>query len=178
MTVKIVKTNFQASDCCQFNYFKAANMTIAMIFHRRILAALNFGSDSIVDEMLKCFPLAKYDSAQGIALISQLQDYFAGQTIDFNIEIDLWWTSDFARSVLLGVLDIPYGQVLSYNQLANYIGNSGATRAVGTALASNQIPIIIPCHRIIKADGSLGQYSAGRGIEDKKFLLLLESKKN
>jgi len=89
-------------------------------------------------------------------------------------KVDRCQFSDFQKRVYRAVLGIPLGQVRSYNWVAKKIGRPNAVRAVGTALKKNPFTITIPCHRVIKSDGSLGGYS--RGIKKKKHLLRLEKK--
>lgn len=84
--------------------------------------------------------------------------------------------SPFARKVLTACAKIPSGKTVSYSQLAGMIGKPRASRAVGSALARNPIPLIIPCHRVIHSDGSLGNFSAPGGTATKKMLLNLESR--
>jgi methylated-DNA-[protein]-cysteine S-methyltransferase len=80
----------------------------------------------------------------------------------------------FTQKVLAACRKIPYGKTVSYSQLARMIGNPHASRAVGSALAKNPIPLIIPCHRVIRSDGSLGQFSAPGGKKLKRKLIDLE----
>jgi len=80
----------------------------------------------------------------------------------------------FQRSVLGECAKIPRGQTRTYSQIAASIGNPGAARAVGNALAKNPLAPLIPCHRVVKSDGSLGGYSGGGGLRAKKSLLLRE----
>ena len=87
-------------------------------------------------------------------------------------KISLSGFSDFQKKVYKAVLSIPLGEVRSYNWVAKRIGRSKAVRAVGTALRKNPFTIIIPCHRVVKSDGSLGGYS--RGVKRKRKLLDLE----
>ena len=97
------------------------------------------------------------------------RQYMAGDYQALNqIKINLP-TGDFRRAVLEQMRQIPAGQTLSYGQLANLAGHPGAARAVGSICKHNPLPIIIPCHRIIKSDGSLGEYAFG--VELKKQLL-------
>ena len=105
---------------------------------------------------------------------TQLSEYFAGERSDFDIPLLLEGT-DFQQSVWQELLKIPYGQTLSYGDLAVKLGKQGGMRAVGSANGKNPIPIIVPCHRVIAADGSLGGYSGGLDIKHK--LLDLESQK-
>jgi methylated-DNA-[protein]-cysteine S-methyltransferase len=84
--------------------------------------------------------------------------------------------SSFTRKVLTACSKIPPGQTVSYSQLAGMIGKPRASRAVGSALAKNPIPLIIPCHRVIHSDGSLGNFSAFGGTDTKKKMLALEKR--
>ncbi len=103
----------------------------------------------------------------------QILEYLSGTRKNFD-HIDLLdlGGTDFQKSVWKALLEIPYGQTSSYKQIANLIGNPKAVRAVGTACGNNPFLIIIPCHRIVKSDGSLGGFAYGSEI--KKKLLKLE----
>jgi len=103
--------------------------------------------------------------------IHQLDDYFAGQRHDFSLPLSPEGTL-FQKSVWKALQTIPYGQTISYKQLAERVENPKACRAVGTANGRNPIAIIIPCHRVIAADGSLGGYAGG--LDTKTTLLRLE----
>jgi methylated-DNA-[protein]-cysteine S-methyltransferase len=105
--------------------------------------------------------------------IRQLQDYFRGELKEFDLPLSLKGTG-FQLRVWHALRTIPYGETISYAQLAERIGNSKAVRAVGLANGSNPIPIIIPCHRVIGSDGSLTGF--GGGLPNKKKLLALESR--
>jgi len=101
----------------------------------------------------------------------QLKKYLSGQrkkfTVPFKIE-----GSRLQKDVYTNLLEVKYGQTISYKELAKKSGYPKAYRAVGTALSKNKIPIIIPCHRVIRSDGAMGNYTGGRWI--KKILLELE----
>ncbi|HRP69326.1 MAG TPA: methylated-DNA--[protein]-cysteine S-methyltransferase [Turneriella sp.] len=101
----------------------------------------------------------------------QLNAYFSGKLKTFNLPIDPSGTT-FQKRVWRALMRIPYGETLSYGQLAHRVGNPNASRAVGLANGRNPISIIIPCHRVIGASGSLTGY--GGGVERKRFLLELE----
>lgn len=105
------------------------------------------------------------------AVRQQLDAYFGGELQTFDLPLDPAGT-DFQRQVWQALQDIPYGQTESYGQLAQRIGRRNASRAVGMANGRNPIPIIVPCHRVIGADGSLTGY--GGGIERKRWLLAHE----
>lgn len=90
--------------------------------------------------------------------IAELDEYFAGRRDSFDLPVDLAGISDWDRAVLGGAARLRYGEVTSYGRLARMIGRPGAARAVGGALGRNPVPIVIPCHRILAGDGSLGGY--------------------
>lgn len=106
-------------------------------------------------------------------LMERLRSYFAGQRPAFNDELDLSPATAFQREVWQLTRLIPYGETRSYGWIAEKLGKAGAGRAVGQALASNPLPIIVPCHRVVAKDGRLGGYRGGVG--KKGYLLRLES---
>ena len=106
-------------------------------------------------------------------LAEQMDEYFRGRRQNFDVPYDLRGTS-FQKRVWSALCQIPYGQTRSYLDIAKSIGNARACRAVGMANHRNSLLILIPCHRVIGADGSLGGYAAGTEI--KQFLLDLEQK--
>lgn len=101
----------------------------------------------------------------------ELEEYFAGQRTSFGLPLDLRGT-DFQRRVWLALAAIPFGETCTYADLARAIGHPGAVRAVGSANGANPVPIVLPCHRVIRSDGGLGGY--GGGVELKRRLLALE----
>ena len=106
--------------------------------------------------------------------IHQVEEYLAGKRATFDLPIDMRFVSDFQRTVLRVVMRVPRGEVITYGALARVIGRPKAARAVGRALGSNPIPIVIPCHRVLASDGSLGWYSGRGGVRTKEDLLRLE----
>lgn len=106
--------------------------------------------------------------------VEQLEAYFAGERTDFDLELSLAG-SEFQRRVWQALLTIPYGETRSYGQVAEQVGATGAARAVGLANGRNPIAIIVPCHRVIGASGSLTGY--GGGLDRKRSLLELESRR-
>lgn len=111
------------------------------------------------------------DRAQLTETIRQLQAYFAGELENFNLQLAPEGTP-FQLEVWRRLCDIPYGETISYGELAGRIGNPKASRAVGLANGSNPIPIVIPCHRVIGSNGKLIGYGGGLPIKEK--LLALE----
>jgi len=101
-----------------------------------------------------------------------LRRYARGEPVAFPDSLDFSGATPFQRAVWLATQDIPYGETRSYGWLAARVGRPGAARAVGQALATNPWPIIVPCHRVVGADGSLGGY--GGGLDMKERLLRLE----
>ncbi len=105
---------------------------------------------------------------------SELQEYFAGERRDFEVPVDLSGVGgEFRREVLETLLrDVPWGETVSYGELAAMAGRPLAVRAVGSAMSNNPVPIVVPCHRVLHSDGSLGGY--GGGLDMKQALLRLE----
>ena len=104
---------------------------------------------------------------------NQIDDYFMGALRDFDLPLKINAT-DYHKKVLEALMKVPYGTTVSYKQLAEMTGNPKAYRAVGSAMKNNPLPIIIPCHRVIARDGSLGNYSFG-GVSNKDWLITFEA---
>lgn len=111
------------------------------------------------------------DPAPFVEIAEQLDAYFAGERTTFDVALAAGGTP-FRRAVWAALREIPYGETASYDQIAERIGRPGASRAVGLANGANPIGIIVPCHRVVGADGSLTGY--GGGLGRKRFLLDLE----
>lgn len=107
------------------------------------------------------------------AVARQLDEYFAGRRRAFDVPLDLRLASGFRRSVLDHLPDIGYGRTWSYAEVAAAAGSPRAVRAVGTACALNPVPVVLPCHRVVRSDGSMGRYAGGD--EAKRTLLALEA---
>jgi len=103
----------------------------------------------------------------------ELEEFFAGRRRQFDLPID-WQLvrSEFGKRVLVATSEIPYGGSSSYGEIARAAGNPGAHRAAGTALGRNPLPIVVPCHRVLKGDGAIGNYAGG--VERKLTLLAVE----
>ncbi|MGH2748922.1 MAG: methylated-DNA--[protein]-cysteine S-methyltransferase [Actinomycetota bacterium] len=102
----------------------------------------------------------------------ELDEYFDGRRRSFDVPIDWALTKGFTRRVLAATARIPYGNVTTYGAVAAKAGSPRGNRAAGNALGSNPIPIVVPCHRVVRAGGALGGY--GGGVDKKEFLLRLE----
>lgn len=105
-------------------------------------------------------------------LVARLQAYLQGAVDNFSdVELELPDSTPFQQAVRSAVRRIPYGQTASYAEIARQAGSPRAARAVGGVMASNQIPILIPCHRVVASGGKLGGFSAPRGVDLKRWLL-------
>jgi methylated-DNA-[protein]-cysteine S-methyltransferase len=106
------------------------------------------------------------------SVATQLREYFKGERNHFEVPLDVSGVTPFTQAVLRATSEVPFGHLTSYRGIAERIGQPSATRAVGNALGRNPIPVIIPCHRIVRSDSSLGGYTGG--IKIKERLLTLE----
>ena len=104
---------------------------------------------------------------------SQVEEYFAGRRTTFDLALDLRLSAGFRRTVLGHLAAISYGHTESYAEVAAATGHPGAVRAVGSACATNPLPVVVPCHRVVRSDGSLGGYLGG--LDVKRTLLELEA---
>lgn len=105
---------------------------------------------------------------------ARLGRYFAGEPVTFDLPIDGSRFTSFQRSVYEAVARIPYGAVESYGEVAKKIGKPRAARGIGGAMARNPLPVVIPCHRVVGAAGSMTGYSGAGGVMSKEWLLRLE----
>lgn len=132
------------------------------------------GHDRVLDDLAaRVSPRILNTPKRLDTLAGELDEYFAGRRLGFDVPIDFTLSRGFRRDVLGHLAVIPYGTTESYAQVAVATGNPRAVRAVGTACATNPLPIVIPCHRVVRADGSLGGYLGG--LDVKRTLLDLEA---
>lgn len=103
----------------------------------------------------------------------QLAEYFAGKRRDFSVPLDWRLSAGFRNTVLRHLPEIGYGHTASYAAVARLAGNPNAVRAVGSACATNPLPVVVPCHRVVRSDGAVGGYLGG--VEAKRILLSLEA---
>lgn len=103
----------------------------------------------------------------------EIEEYFEGVRTRFDLPLDLSLSAGFRRTVLAHLGEIPFGATESYTEVARAVGNPKAVRAVGTACATNPLPVVVPCHRVLRSDGSLGGYIGG--LDAKTALLALEA---
>jgi len=125
-------------------------------------------------ELLRRAPGAASVPSGMRGLVRQVVDYFEGKRVDFEADLDLTAGTPFQRRCWCAVCAIPYGQVRTYDGIGLEIGRPGAARAIGAAVGRNPIPLIVPCHRVVRRDGSLGGFSAPGGVRVKRALLELE----
>lgn len=138
---------------------------VAVVNEDGALVRLHYPRDEVPSAGLR------WDAERCAPVARQLQEYFRGERRDFDLPLAPEGT-DFQRRVWTELARIPYGETISYRALAERIGSPAAVRAVGRANGANPIPIVVPCHRVIGADGSLTGY--GGGLPVKQALLALE----
>ncbi|MGH2582225.1 MAG: methylated-DNA--[protein]-cysteine S-methyltransferase [Anaerolineales bacterium] len=119
-----------------------------------------------------------YDPQKVRSVLKQMEQYLAGKRTRFEVKVDWRGMTDFQVVVRKAVMAVPYGKTASYGEIAAAVGKPQAPRAVGGVQASNPISFIIPCHRIIAADGSLGGYGGPAGLKIKRWLLDMEAGKS
>jgi len=125
---------------------------------------------------LKCNNLFE-DNRGWESLIKKVKEYYSGKKVYFtDCQLNLDNYTNFQRKILQTVRKIPYGEIRSYKEVAEAAGCPRAYRAVGNTMRNNPLPLIVPCHRVIKSDGSLGAFSGKEGIALKRKMIDLESK--
>ncbi|MDQ1488087.1 MAG: methylated-DNA-[protein]-cysteine S-methyltransferase [Actinomycetota bacterium] len=130
--------------------------------------------DDVLVELATAISPRILRSPRGVDEVArQLDEYFAGRRRVFEVPVDLQLSRGFRRAVLQHLLEIPYGVRESYAVVATAAGNSRAVRAAGTACATNPIPLVVPCHRVVRSDGTYGQYRGGPAA--KHTLLTMEA---
>ncbi len=126
----------------------------------------------LVERRMRQAPV--YDLARTAEPLRQLKAYLAGTLREFSLPLDLSRQTDFQQQVLRLTSEIQYGQTRTYKELAMRAGTPHAARAVGRVEATNPLPLVIPCHRVVGTDGSLHGYGGPGGVELKAWLLQLE----
>ncbi len=130
--------------------------------------------DTVLEQLADTLsPRILHSAARLEAAVRQLDEYFAGHRREFELPLDWRLAKGFRREVLSHLPLIAYGQTESYAQVAAAAGNPKAVRAVGTACGTNPLPVVVPCHRVVRSDGSFGGYLGG--TEAKQLLLTLEA---
>jgi methylated-DNA-[protein]-cysteine S-methyltransferase len=138
------------------------------------LVSIGFGDDEGFTDHLaaKVSPRVLRAPARLDVVRRQLDEYFTGRRHDFELPLDWRLSKGFRHKVLEHLVQVPYGHTVSYKELAERAGSPTASRAVGSAMATNPIPIVVPCHRVLRTGGDLGGY--GGGLDTKVWLLHLE----
>ncbi|MFJ4836680.1 methylated-DNA--[protein]-cysteine S-methyltransferase [Streptomyces sp. NPDC088746] len=144
---------------------------VTVVFHARPAVR-----DKVLERLrtrLGAEPVEAPDSALLADPVRQLAAYFAGELRGFSLALDWSLSSGFDREVLTELASgVPYGAVVGYGELASRVGRPGAAQAVGAAMGSNPLPVVVPCHRVVESGGGLGGF--GGGLETKRQLLALE----
>ncbi len=153
--------------------YKFGNFFICKMGSEVVWAEFERKNSSPLSELLKMGFILKEDEAFLKEEISMLQGYFCGEKIDLSkIHVSFIIGTEKEKKIWSELLKIHYGETVTYSQLARRVGLPNAPRFVGNAVGKNPVPIIIPCHRVIRKDGTLGGFSAGLHV--KKYLLELE----
>ncbi len=162
-------------DSVEYTFFELSIGTISIVSKNKKIVALDLHSKNLYEakkHLSALYPDGS-ESEQSFKMIKVLLDrYLKGEKVEFDVDIDTSGESPFTHKVLVELRKIPYGEVRSYLWIGKRLGYTMAARAVGQAVKRNPIPIIIPCHRVIREDGSLGGFSLGKEL--KKRLLSLE----
>jgi methylated-DNA-[protein]-cysteine S-methyltransferase len=143
---------------------------------KRGLVELAYGGeqpDPLLDELSrKLSPRVLEAPAQLDDVRRELDEYFEGRRTSFDVPLDWSLSRGFTQRILQATAKVPFGELATYRDVAEKAGNVRAVRAAGNALGSNHMPIVVPCHRIVRTGGALGGYTGG--LERKEFLLKLE----
>ncbi len=150
----------RATDKCRYDSYKSPIGNLYLIFKHNYIKGLAFQKPALKKNTIP------------VEFKNQLDEYFTGKRYQFNLKISIDDVTNFERNVLNNLNKVSYGETRTYKWLAKEVGNPKAVRAVGQALKRNPLPIIIPCHRIIESNGSLGGYASG--VDIKRRLLELE----
>lgn len=130
------------------------------------------GSDQICEAMLDNSTASARTSDHVVDLLTRFAE---GESVDFDdVPLSLYGMSDFQAEVVAACRAIPRGKTVSYGELAEEVGHTGAARAVGTVMRKNRFPLIVPCHRVLASGGKIGGYSAAEGLAMKRRLLDME----
>ena len=152
-----------------YDFFESPVGTLFLIFSGKSLVKISFEKPS---------DIAFKKGVASTSFIKELASYFNGSGAGFSQQIKFLTGTDFERKVWTSLKDIPYGETRTYKWIAEKAGNPSATRAAGRALSKNPVPIVLPCHRVIESDGSVGGYSSGINIKIRLLELEYYSKIN
>jgi methylated-DNA-[protein]-cysteine S-methyltransferase len=141
------------------------------------LAAIAFGDgDGLLAELAGLGARVQERPERLDPVRHELDEYFAGARETFTVPLDWCLTTGFRRTAQQAIARVPYGRTATYAEIAAAAGRAGATRAAGTACRTNPIPVVVPCHRVLRSDGSIGGYAGDMagGLDIKRHLLALE----
>lgn len=158
-----------------FNTYETKWGAGAVVFSDKGLAGVLFPSKNeahLEEEIYKKYGAISYDGSQGLELCSTLARYFTGKYAQLIYQVDYGKATEFEILVYENLKAIPYGKSITYAELASLCGRPRAARAVGNAMAKNPVPIVVPCHRVLRSDGGIGGWSGRPGW--KETLLELE----
>jgi len=158
--------------------FETAMGYMALVAQGDLLCQLNFAhptAAAAINALAPEYRANVVNEPPMPTLVERLKSFAAGEHDDFrDIKLDLRHLSAFQRKVIERLRRVPYGKTVGYGELAAMAGSPGAARAVGNTMAGNRFPVVVPCHRVINSNGSLGSYSGPNGILTKDQLLKLE----
>jgi methylated-DNA-[protein]-cysteine S-methyltransferase len=161
----------------QWEMLASDHGTIAVVARGDCVCRVCFAAspDAAAAAVIRFCPGARQESSSRTSqALRQLDEYFHGDRQYFDLPLDYRGVSGFSRRVLQTLAEVPYGTVLSYGELAAKAGSPKAARAVGRVMAANPFPLVVPCHRVVNADGSPGNYSAAYGPASKVRLIDFE----
>ncbi|MBI5676772.1 MAG: methylated-DNA--[protein]-cysteine S-methyltransferase [Nitrospirae bacterium] len=152
-----------------YDLFESPVGTLFLIFSGKSLVKISLKKPS---------DIALKKGVASTSFIKELESYFQGSNAGFGQQIRFLTGTDFERKVWASLKDIPYGETRTYKWIAEKAGSPSATRAAGRALSKNPVPIVLPCHRVIESDGSVGGYSSGINMKIRLLELEYYSKMN
>jgi len=170
-------------ESCQYTLFKTQWGWFGLLGNKQGLIRTYLPvahKEAIQSQILSDFPNAKQRVARSSSpwpweIQKAIESYYKGHPVDFReITVHLDGFTGFQQKALTTLRSVTYGKTISYGDLAKLSGSPKAARAIGSVMAQNPLPLIIPCHRVIKSDGTPGQFSAGGGINTKTRMLELE----
>jgi O-6-methylguanine DNA methyltransferase len=163
------------SDSVEFSIRESSLGNVVLVAREGKLIELDISNKTeyeIRKELMAQYPDAVNSDKPFRMTYLLLDRYLRGQKLDFDVEVDLSGQGEFTRNILTELRKVPHGQVISYSKLAKNAGYRNAARAAGQACGRNPVAIIIPCHRVIREDGTIGGF--GLGLNIKRRLLSIE----
>jgi methylated-DNA-[protein]-cysteine S-methyltransferase len=154
----------------KFNTYKTKWGTGAIIYSDSGLAGLvlpNESHEELELEITEKYGDCEFDKNLGTVLSSTLAKYFDGKTVQFAEQLDYVGATEFETTVYETLRAIPYGETITYAELAALCGRPKAARAVGNAMAKNRVPVVVPCHRVLKSSGGIGGWSCKCGWKER-----------